>query len=195
MVQTKIEWRRTLLQARRAVPQDVHRRDSAAIARRVGHLPCVANARSVLGYSPIGAEVDPSAVFALDGVAEAPRYLPARSNDDVPRWLPWSAVPTERAERSTVSAAALRYPVLVLVPGVGFDSRGVRLGRGVGFYDRALAELRECGTVYAIGLSFECQVVPALPADPWDQRVDVIVTERRAIEFGDRMLLPQEVSR
>lgn len=182
MMRTKIEWRRALLKTRSAIPKDVRRRDSSVIAHRVGRLTCVGSVRTVLGYRAMGAEVDPSQVLAQHGIAALPHYLPAPTDDGAPRWLAWpsSAAPTE-----IVQAAELRYPLLVLVPAVGFDPHGVRLGRGAGFYDRALADLRKCGTVYAVGLAFECQVVPALPADPWDERVDGIVTERRLIGFSD----------
>lgn len=192
MIRTKIEWRRALLKARSAIPKDVHRHDSSAIAHRVGRISCVANVRTVLSYRAIGAEVDPSEVFALHGLAELPRYLPVPTEDGAPRWSAWlrSAAPTD-----IVHAAELLFPVLVLVPAVGFDRHGVRLGRGAGFYDRALADLRKCGRVYAVGLAFECQVVSALPADSWDERVDGIVTERRLIGFGDQVIIAQECPR
>jgi 5-formyltetrahydrofolate cyclo-ligase len=183
MVQTKVEWRRALLKARSAIPKDVHRLHSAAIAHRVGRLACVSRVRSILGYCAIGGEVDPAAVLDLVGIAEIPRYVPAPTDGHAPRWVPWPGLPVEGAEPA-VSTAMLAYPVLAFVPGVGFDQEGTRLGRGAGFYDRALADLRRRGTVCAVALAFECQIVPELPADPWDERVDCIVTERRIIETG-----------
>ncbi len=64
----------------------------------------------------------------------------------------------------------------VLVPGLGFDAAGGRLGRGGGHYDRLLAELRpDC---VRIGLCFHGQLLDRVPSDPWDQPVDWIVTER-----------------
>jgi 5-formyltetrahydrofolate cyclo-ligase len=57
----------------------------------------------------------------------------------------------------------------------------MRLGRGGGFYDRALGDLRSVGDVHVVGLAFECQIVPVLPSDPWDQRVDVVVSEQRVL--------------
>lgn len=65
---------------------------------------------------------------------------------------------------------------VVLVPGVAFDRRGYRLGYGGGFYDRLLPRLRpDCLTV---GIAFDQQVVDALPAEPHDQRVGALLTER-----------------
>jgi 5-formyltetrahydrofolate cyclo-ligase len=184
MLETKTEWRRALLAARGAIPSDVRRRDSTVIADTVSRLRCFGRARAILGYCAIGAEVDPSDALARPGIPPVPRYRPLVA-DGPPRWLEWQETPTGEGVGADIAAAALVYPVLILVPGVGFDSRGVRLGRGAGFYDRALAELRSCGTVYAVGLAFECQIAASLPTDPWDQRVDCIVTELRVIGGRD----------
>lgn len=64
---------------------------------------------------------------------------------------------------------------LVLVPGVAFDPGGNRLGRGKGFYDRLLAEV--CG--HKCGVAFEVQLVPSVPVEPHDVRVDSILTPTR----------------
>ena len=67
---------------------------------------------------------------------------------------------------------------LVLVPGVAFDTRGARLGRGKGFYDRLLATVR--GT--KCGVAFEEQIVDAVPVEPLDIRLNCILTPTRWIE-------------
>ncbi len=69
----------------------------------------------------------------------------------------------------------------LLIPLVGFDTRGNRLGMGAGFYDRALAKRRGLRPV-AIGVAFSCQEVDALPVDPWDEPLDYIVTDRGVID-------------
>jgi 5-formyltetrahydrofolate cyclo-ligase len=70
-------------------------------------------------------------------------------------------------------------PDLVLVPGVAFDLRGRRLGRGRGFYDRLLAEVR--GTSCAI--AFDEQIVEEVPVEPHDVHLDCILTPTRWIEL------------
>jgi 5-formyltetrahydrofolate cyclo-ligase len=67
---------------------------------------------------------------------------------------------------------------LVLVPGVAFDSHGRRLGRGKGFYDQLLAFVR--GT--KCGVAFDEQIVPEIPIEPHDVRLNCILTPTRWIE-------------
>ena len=59
---------------------------------------------------------------------------------------------------------------------------GVRLGQGRGYYDRALAALRRRQPVLAIGLAWECQIAPALVAEPWDMPLDMIATPQRLVD-------------
>ena len=67
---------------------------------------------------------------------------------------------------------------LVLVPGVAFDVRGGRLGRGKGFYDRLLAGVRGMKS----GVAFDEQIVDAVPVGPQDIRLNSILTPTRWIE-------------
>lgn len=68
---------------------------------------------------------------------------------------------------------------IILVPGRAFTIDGVRLGRWSGFYDRLLEKSEY---IVAIGLAFACQVMPAIPEEPWDKRVDLVVFERNTIQ-------------
>jgi 5-formyltetrahydrofolate cyclo-ligase len=64
---------------------------------------------------------------------------------------------------------------LVVVPGVAFDRKGRRLGRGCGYYDRFLSAFGN--TAVKVGLAFSRQLLPEVPVDPWDVPMDAIVTE------------------
>ncbi len=66
---------------------------------------------------------------------------------------------------------------LVLVPGVAFDAKGWRLGRGRGYYDRKFPPGGEAAPLL-FGLAYSFQVVAAVPHDSHDRRMDAIVTER-----------------
>ena len=67
---------------------------------------------------------------------------------------------------------------LVLVPGVAFDLQGCRLGRGLGFYDRILAEASgiKCGVAY------DFQLLEKIPVEPHDAKVDFIFTPSRCVK-------------
>lgn len=68
---------------------------------------------------------------------------------------------------------------LLLIPGLGFDHRGFRLGYGGGYYDRYLAALDAAGVrVTTLGLCFSVCRLPALPHQPHDYAVDLILDER-----------------
>ena len=69
----------------------------------------------------------------------------------------------------------------LLIPLVGFDARGNRLGMGAGFYDRALTKRRGRRPL-AIGVAFGCQEVDALPVDRWDEPLDYVVTDSGVVD-------------
>ena len=75
--------------------------------------------------------------------------------------------------------------LLVIVPGVAFDCRGNRLGRGGGWYDRALRQLQSRGLF--VGLAYDFQVVGSVPTEYWDVKVHYVVTETRIIDCGNVM--------
>lgn len=69
----------------------------------------------------------------------------------------------------------------VLVPGLAFDRRGGRLGRGAGWYDRCF---ESDPTPHLIGAGFALQVVDAVPVGPCDRQMGAILTERRFFRTG-----------
>jgi 5-formyltetrahydrofolate cyclo-ligase len=75
-------------------------------------------------------------------------------------------------------------PDLLFIPLAAFDRSGNRLGYGAGFYDRTLEKLRANGRVTAIGIAYGCQETAAIPAEPHDQRLDFVLTERELIAIG-----------
>ncbi len=74
------------------------------------------------------------------------------------------------------------YPVcqyanidLAVVPGMAFDSRGNRLGRGKGYYDKLIPQL----DVYTVGICFDFQYMDEIPSSSHDIPMDVVVTESK----------------
>jgi 5-formyltetrahydrofolate cyclo-ligase len=74
---------------------------------------------------------------------------------------------------------------VVLMPVVGFDRDGNRLGMGAGYYDRALSHRRDAARRWRrprlVGLAFACQEVDSIVPSPWDVALDAIVTERGVV--------------
>jgi len=72
--------------------------------------------------------------------------------------------------------------IIIFVPGLLFDRRGNRLGRGGGWYDRVLGGLRGHGVF--VGLAYDCQIVDHLPMESWDQKVHFIISQSNLIDCG-----------
>jgi len=98
------------------------------------------------------------------------------------RWLPSKLGVLEPEAADSLEMAELREEGgTVVVPGLAFDERGGRLGRGGGHYDRFLREARGAARIEAIAVAFELQIVAEVPRLDHDERVDRIVTEAREI--------------
>ncbi|MEE8444972.1 MAG: 5-formyltetrahydrofolate cyclo-ligase [Alphaproteobacteria bacterium] len=139
----------------------------------------------VAGYWPLRDEFDVRALLGDlhgEGLACA---LPVVSGPDLPllfrRWRPGDrlteggfGIAEPASDRPEVR------PLVLLVPLLGVDGAGRRLGYGKGYYDRTLADLRAAGPVVAIGVCFEAQRVREVPAESHDQRLDWVLTETGA---------------
>lgn len=81
-------------------------------------------------------------------------------------------------------------PQVLLVPLVGFDRRGYRLGYGGGFYDRTLAKFRKQGPVLAVGFAYDGQLSQTdLDFEDTDLALDAIMTPTRLYEFTDAKVM------
>ncbi len=79
---------------------------------------------------------------------------------------------------------------IAIIPGAAFDLKGNRLGYGAGYYDKLLSGIRDQGLgankPVLIALAFEEQVVPRIPSEKHDVKMDKIITEKRMIDCGKR---------
>ena len=187
MLAEKRRLRGLLRQRRRALSVRDVEENSQRIADRLCAQAMFHQARQVLLYSPDENEVETEGLWR-----EALRqgkyvYYPrvtadkrevefVRRHDNQPLIPGVFDIPVPAGEDLLTSAARTD---LVLIPGVGFDQDGHRLGRGRGYYDRALRGV--LAGALRVGLAYEFQVVSHVPVDPHDERVDYIVTEKRLI--------------
>lgn len=73
-------------------------------------------------------------------------------------------------------------PDIIIVPLVGFDRTGQRLGYGKGYYDATLTALRRTNpTLLVIGVAFSAQEVDSIPVDRHDEKLNLIITEKEII--------------
>lgn len=102
------------------------------------------------------------------------------------RWHPGAALEEDGFGIPVPVGTEAVTPHVLVVPLLGFDAAGHRLGYGGGHYDRTLAALRAAGAVTAIGFAFEAQRLDApLPTEPTDQPLDWLVTEAGARRFEE----------
>lgn len=144
----------------------------------------------VAGYWPMRGEIDVlpllGALAERGQVTALPTVIGRQKPLEFRRWVPGE--PLEDGlygTRHPVASAEVVRPVCLLVPLLAFDRRGVRLGYGGGFYDRTLAALRAVAPVVAVGVAYAGQEVDALPAEPHDERLDWVVTEKEVIRIND----------
>lgn len=159
---------------------------SRRIADRLAELDAYAGARTIALYAPIGAEVDTGEIvrraLAAGKSLAWPRLQAGRLALEFAACDPAGLVGGPHGTHQPPPGAPAVPPEridLVLVPGVAFDARGRRLGRGRGHYDATLAAMPP--RVARVGLCFEVQLVPRLPNEPHDAPLDAIVTERRLL--------------
>ena len=179
----KQELRREKLHARKALAPDYRKSADASIRSRVEALPEYQNASVIAAYASDGTEPD---LIPLLRKARAegkticfPRWREQDSQYEMAvadeaftlvegKWK----MPEPPQDAPSVSPDMLRK-ALWLVPGVAFDRKCGRLGRGKGIYDRFLAGIE--GT--AAGIAYDCQLTAAVPRDVHDRLLELVVTE------------------
>lgn len=182
--------RRDLRSRRRAIPAAERIAAAERLADRLLGLPFFPATGEVAGYWAMDGEIALHA-FQLR-MPQAVRYcLPVLSGEGL-RFAPWrpgDPLATNRygIPEPDVPATALLQPramALVLVPLVGFDARGNRLGMGGGWYDRSFEFRNGAGGSRAapppwlVGAAFAAQQVEALAPEPWDVALDAVCSER-----------------
>ena len=162
--------------ARQSVVDDVRRAETRAL---IGHLRAILQPESaVAAYAPLSSEPGfPDLVDALVGICGTVLLPIARSSGDgIPLPLQWSAYRSGELVAAPyglfepappwLPPTALGSVRTVLVPALAVDRRGVRLGRGAGFYDRSLAFRDPVARLIAVVRDDE--LVDALPVEPHD---------------------------
>ena len=138
--------------------------------------------RVLAGYMPMRTEIDPLAAMAAhQGVVCVPVVVGQGKALRFREWTPGCTMVPGEFGALVPEGGAWVVPEVLIVPLVGFDARGFRLGYGGGFYDRTLEGLRARGDVLAVGFAFSRQKMAEIPVEATDQPLDLIVTEQGVI--------------
>jgi 5-formyltetrahydrofolate cyclo-ligase len=185
MADQKHRLRKVMRDCRAALPPERAQALSRSIQARAIRLDCYRSAGVVLLYAAAGNEVATS-LIADDARAGGRRlFYPIAQPDAV--CLDFREVTSpddlrpghfgiaEPPRSAPPLAPALCAGAVVFVPAMAMGPRGQRLGRGGGFYDRFLASAGP--GITAVGLVYSFQMLEDLPEQPWDRRLDYVVTE------------------
>lgn len=188
---SKKELRQRLRQAIEAVsPDDLHTRSVKACTLLMG-TPEYQRAEIVMVFLSLPNEID-TTPLVLHCWRDRKRVLAPKVSWEQRRMLPIEI--RSLSDDVSQTPMGLREPAqgmpipvslidLLIVPGLGFDTHGNRIGRGRGFYDRFLAHPDWHGI--ACGLALEEQVVPEVPVSEHDMQVDMLVTDEAVRRFGE----------
>lgn len=182
--------RRQLRQARRQLSPLQQQQAARALYRQLAQHPLFRRARHIALYLPNDGEIDPRPLLRAAQLRGKAAYLPVLS-----RW-PRTRMRFQQLrlhDRLAANRFRIAEPLpnpkrqrrawtldLILLPLVGFDEQGGRLGMGGGFYDRELAyrQLRKnWHKPTLLGLAHECQKVDRLELASWDVRLQAVVTD------------------
>lgn len=184
--------RLNLRENRRALPASQRIAAANTLADHLLALSFAPQSGYVAGYWAMDGEIALHA-WQLRLPRDCVYCLPVLCDDQLLRFAPWrpgDALASNRfgipePDLSPASLLEADAMSLVVMPLVGFDERGNRLGMGGGWYDRSFAFRHErSAPPYLVGAGFAMQRVPPFEAEAWDVRLDAVCTEQGCFDFN-----------
>lgn len=189
--------RRMLRKARRALTANQQRQAARGLYKQLAQQPLFRRAKHIALYLPTDGEIDPRLLLRAAQRRGKATYLPVLSAWPRTKMVFQRIRPGEKLQLNRFRILEPRHNLarqrkvwaldLVLLPLVGFDDVGGRLGMGGGFYDRSLAYLarrKNWRKPTLLGLAHECQKVERLAQASWDVPLQGTVTDK-AWYFAD----------
>lgn len=185
--QTTQELRKAGKAGRSALPAEERAMRSAAIVKRLISSDEFKNAKVIMIYKAIGAEVDLQALEAaakscgkhlLYPLCISRTEMIALEPKDCDSWICGSYGISEPLREKSTEYAPEKID-LVICPCTAFDEKCNRIGMGGGYYDRFLPK---CQNARIIAVAFEAQKTAFIPAMPWDQAMEKVYTETAVYE-------------
>ena len=186
--------RHTLRERRRAMSAPARIAAAERLASRLLSLPFAPDSGAVAGYWAMDGEISLHA-WQLRLPPDVTYCLPVLGADGRLRFAPWRPGAPLSNNRfgipePDVAADALLDPSalsLAVLPLVGFDARGNRLGMGGGWYDRSFAFRNDAGASpppWLVGAAFSGQQLDAIASEPWDVALDATCTDQATFTTG-----------
>jgi 5-formyltetrahydrofolate cyclo-ligase len=197
----KAALREALLEQRRALDTGLRAQLSARVASHVCQSDTFVASSVIAAYMPFGNEVDCLPIVETAWDQGKTVALPVIERTGAMRFFRYTRTTSlqknffgidEPAGHGDPPLPAAQID-LVLLPLVGFDSRGYRLGMGGGYYDRYFAgRARSNADAHTalLGIAYDFQRITEVPADGWDIPLDGIVTETGLHLFPQRRKIP-----
>ena len=161
---------------------------SIKITRQLEDIDIFKDARHVLFYYANETEVDTLALIEKWSKKKH-IYLPKIVKKNEFRALPFEGFKSMRKGGYSIPEPTYdgeekfeKKLDLIIIPGVAFDTNGNRIGMGKGFYDRYLEHLHK---VPKVALAYQEQVLDQLPKDPYDEPVDIIITDKNIYKVNN----------
>ena len=177
LLQAKKQVRELLAQKRRLLKKEDIAEQSNKLIGLLEQLPCFQSAKTILLYYPTHNEVDllplvkrykreKMLLFPVVHRRHTMTACPYEGNDQMHRGKFNIPEPTTDPYTGKID--------LILLPGVAFDLKGNRLGRGGGYYDRYLAQLDK--DTLLVGVGYDFQLIEEVPSGKYDKKMDYVIT-------------------
>ncbi|MFI6040167.1 5-formyltetrahydrofolate cyclo-ligase [Nocardia sp. NPDC051321] len=181
----KHAWRTEILARRAAMSAEEHAMNTLALVAAAGRLDVH---EWVGAYVPVRGEPGSTQVLDALRTAGARVLVPVTGSPGPLNWAEYTGRDSLRRARfgllepigETLPTTAIGQAELILVPALAVDRRGVRLGRGAGYYDRTLAAARPDARLVAVVGDEE--LVDRLPEEPHDRKMGWALTPRRGLQ-------------
>ena len=174
--QDKKRVRELLAQKRRLLSKEDIAEQSSKVVAAVEQMPSFQSAKTVLIYYPTHNEVD--LLSLIKRYKKEKTFLFPVVHRKTMTACPYEGNAKMHRGKFNIPEPTTEPYVgdidLILVPGVGFDKSGNRLGRGGGYYDKFITRLGR--KTLLVGVGYDFQLVEEVPANRWDKRLDYVVT-------------------